>query len=104
MPSLSWIFAFTLSIVSLARRDALFVLDLRFHVVYRVAGLHVQSDRLSREGLHKDLHAAAEPQDQVERGLLLDVIVAQRAPVLQLLAGEDQALLIRWDALFVLDL
>ena len=29
---------------------------------------------------------------------LLDVVVCQRAPVLQLLAGEDQALLVRRDA------
>ena len=36
--------------------------------------------------------------------LLLDVVVAQRAPVLELLAGEDQALLVRGDALLVLDL
>ena len=36
--------------------------------------------------------------------LLLDVVVRQRAAVLQLLAGEDQALLLRRDALLVLDL
>jgi len=35
---------------------------------------------------------------------LLDVVVAQCAPVLQLLAGEDQPLLVWRDALLVLDL
>ena len=35
---------------------------------------------------------------------LLDVVVAECAAVLQLLAGEDQTLLVRWDALRVLDL
>jgi hypothetical protein len=35
---------------------------------------------------------------------LLDVVVRQRAAVLELLAGEDQALLVRGDALLVLDL
>jgi hypothetical protein len=40
-------------------------------------------------------HAAAQAQHQVQRGLLLDVVVRQRAPVLQLLAREDQALLVR---------
>ena len=35
---------------------------------------------------------------------LLDVVIAQGASVLQLLAGEDQALLVRRDALLVLDL
>jgi hypothetical protein len=40
----------------------------------------------------------------VERRLLLDVVVAQGAAVLELLAGEDEALLVRRDALLVLDL
>jgi hypothetical protein len=35
---------------------------------------------------------------------LLDVVVAQSAAILELLAGEDQALLVRGDALLVLDL
>jgi hypothetical protein len=35
---------------------------------------------------------------------LLDVVVAQGAAILELLAGEDQALLVRGDALLVLDL
>ena len=43
-------------------------------------------------------------KDQVDRALLLDVVVAQRASVLQLLASEDQALLVGWDALLVRDL
>ena len=40
----------------------------------------------------------------MERRLLLDVVVRQRPPVLQLLAREDQPLLVRRDALLVLDL
>ena len=40
----------------------------------------------------------------MERGLLLDVVVRQRAAIFQLLAGEDEALLVRRDALLVLDL
>ena len=36
--------------------------------------------------------------------LLLDVVVGERAAVLELLAGEDEALLVRGDALLVLDL
>jgi hypothetical protein len=34
----------------------------------------------------------------VQRGLLLNVVVGQRAAILQLLAGEDEALLNRRDA------
>merc|ERR1711916_352438 len=49
-------------------------------------------------------HTTAQAQHQVEGGLLLDVVVRERAAVLQLLAGEDEALLIRGDALLVLNL
>ena len=34
----------------------------------------------------------------------MDVVVAQCAAILELLAGEDEALLVGWDALLVLDL
>jgi len=39
----------------------------------------------------------------VERRLLLDVVVAKSSPVLELLASEDQPLLVRGNALFILD-
>ena len=48
--------------------------------------------------LQLTLHATAQAQHQVERALLLDVVVCQRAAVLKLLAREDQALLVRGDA------
>ena len=40
----------------------------------------------------------------MQRRLLLDVVVRERAAVLELLAREDEALLVRRDALLVLDL
>ena len=40
----------------------------------------------------------------MQRRLLLDVVVAERAVVLELLAGNDEALLVGRDALLVLDL
>merc|ERR1719270_2734686 len=43
-------------------------------------------------------------EDQVEGGLLLDVVVRQGPAILQLLAGKDQPLLIGRDPLLVLDL
>ena len=46
--------------------------------------------------------AAAHAQHQVQRRIRLDVVVRQRAAVLELLAREDEALLVRWDALLVL--
>ena len=48
-------------------------------------------------GKGRGLLAATQPQHQVEGGLLLDVVVSQGAPILQLLAGKDQSLLVRWD-------
>jgi hypothetical protein len=40
----------------------------------------------------------------VEGGLLLDVVVTEGTAVLELLSGKDETLLIRGDALLVLDL
>ena len=48
--------------------------------------------------------SAAQAQHQMEGGLLLDVVVRQSAAVFQLLASKDEALLVRGNALLVLDL
>jgi len=50
------------------------------------------------------LAAAAQTEHEVQRRLLLDVVVRERAAILKLLAREDQALLVGRDALLVLDL
>ena len=49
------------------------------------------------------LAAATQPEHQVQRRLLLDVVVRERAAVLELLAREDEALLVRRDAFLVLN-
>jgi hypothetical protein len=73
----------------LVRRDALLVLDLRLDVVDRVArGLDIERNRLSGERLDEDLHTSTKTEDEVERALLLDVVVRERAAVLELLSGE----------------
>ena len=46
---------------------------------------------------------AAVAQHQLQRALLLDVVVSEGAAVLQLLAREDEALLVGRDALLVLE-
>ena len=51
------------------------VLDLRFHVINRVASLNIQRDRLASQGLDEDLHAAPQAQHKVKSGLFLDVVV-----------------------------
>lgn len=50
------------------------------------------------------LSASPETEYQVKGALFLDVVVGERAPFLELLAREDHALLVRGNALFVLDL
>ena len=85
-------------------RDTFFILDFGLDSLNGVSGLHFQGDGLAGEGLHEDLHTTAQSEDQVEGGLLLDVVVRESSTVLQLLAGEDQSLLVRRDALLVLDL
>ena len=59
---------------------------------------------LLRGGVHlllALLRTAAESEDEVECRFLLDIVVGERAAVFELLAGEDQALLIGWDAFLV---
>jgi hypothetical protein len=56
------------------------------------------------KGLDEDLHATAQAQHEMQRRLLLDVVVAERASILELLAREDEALLVWGNALLVLDL
>merc|ERR1719232_15944 len=50
------------------------------------------------------LAATPQAEDQVQGGFFLDVVVGQGPAILKLLAGKDQPLLIRRDALLVLDL
>ena len=52
------------------------------------------------------LHLQATPQakHQEQRGLLLNVVVTQSTPVVELLAGEDEALLVGRHALLVVNL
>ena len=84
--------------------NALLVLDLRLDIVDGVGRLDLKSDGLAGEGLDEDLHTTAKTEDEMESRLLLDVIVAKGATVLELLASKDEALLIRRNAFLVLDL
>ena len=88
----------------LVRRDTLLVLNLRLHVVDRVRRLNLEGDSLASQGLDKDLHTTAQAQDEMQCGLLLNVVVGEGTAILELLAGEDQALLVWGNALLVLNL
>merc|ERR1712098_765109 len=56
----------------LVRWDTFLVLDLGLDVIDGVGRLNLESDCLSGECLHKDLHTTTETEDQVKGGLLLD--------------------------------
>merc|ERR1719469_1519088 len=79
-------------------RDALLILDLSLHVIDGVGGFDLKGDRLTGEGLDEDLHTTAKTEDEMEGGLLLDVVIRKGTAVLELLASEDETLLIRRDA------
>ena len=84
--------------------DAFLVLNFCLDVLNGVGGFDVQSDGLASESLDEDLHATSEAENQVESGLLLDVVVGEGSAVFELLASEDETLLIWGDAFLVLDL
>jgi hypothetical protein len=88
----------------LVRGNSFLVLDLGLHVVNGVRALHLKSDCLTSKSLHEDLHTSSQAKNQVQGGLLLDVVVRQGATILQLLAGEDQPLLVWRNTFLVLDL
>merc|ERR1712226_1010000 len=85
-------------------RDAFLVLDLGLHVLDGVAWLNFEGDGLSGEGLNEDLHTTSQSEDEMESGLLLDVVIRKGSSVFELLSGEDESLLIGRDAFLVLDL
>merc|ERR1712180_77495 len=88
----------------LIRRDALLILDLGLHVLDGIGWFNLEGDGFTGQGLHKDLHTSSQPQDKMECGLLLDVVVRQSPAILQLFTSKDQSLLVWWDAFFVLNL
>merc|ERR1712062_420521 len=84
--------------------DSLLILDLSLDVLDGVRWFDLEGDGLASQGLDEDLHASPESENQMESTLLLDVVVGESSSVLQLLASEDQSLLIWGDSLLVLDL
>jgi len=83
--------------------DALLVLDLSLHIVNGVGTLNLQGDGLASQCLDEDLHPTPQAEHQVESALLLDIVISKGAAILKLLASKDEPLLVRRDALLVLD-
>lgn len=88
----------------LIRWNSLLILDLGLHVIDGVGALNFQGDRFSGESLDEDLHTTTETKDKVERGLFLNVVVRKSTAILQLLSGENQALLVWRNSLLILNL
>jgi hypothetical protein len=51
-----------------------------------------------------DLHTATKTEDEMKGGFFLDIVIRKGATILKLLTSKDQALLVRGNALLVLDL
>merc|ERR1712004_105687 len=84
--------------------DSLLVLNLGLNVFDGVGRLHFESDGLSGESLNEDLHTSTETEHKMEGALLLDVVIGEGPSVLELLASEDQPLLVWGDSLLILNL
>lgn len=76
------------------------VLNLGLDVVDRTGRFDLKRDRLPGERLDKDLHtaAAAQEDNEMKRGLLLDVVIRERAVARNEPASEDKTLLVRRNA------
>merc|ERR1711978_376844 len=85
-------------------RNSLLVLDLSLDVLNAIGWFDLESDGLAGKSLDEDLHSSSESENQMKSRLLLDVVVGESSSVLQLLASEDQPLLIWGNSFLVLDL
>merc|ERR1719272_473501 len=84
--------------------NSLLILDLGLDGFDGIGLLNLEGDGLTGEGLDEDLHSSSKSQDEMEGGLLLDVVVLESSAVFELLTGEDKSLLIWGNSFLVLDL
>ncbi len=85
--------------------DALAALDLLLDALDGIVGFNIECDGLSSEGADEDLlGTAAEAEDQVEGSLLGNVVISKGALSVELLASENETLLVDRDFLALLNL
>merc|ERR1712083_502024 len=70
--------------------NALLVLNFGLHIFNGVRGLNLEGDGLASQSLDKNLHTTSQTEDQMQGGLLLDVVVREGTAILELLTGKDQ--------------
>ena len=75
----------------------LLVLDLILDSLDSILGLNLQRNRLSRQRFHENLHSTTESEDEMQGGLLLNIVIREGAAILKLLPGKNKSLLVRWD-------
>merc|ERR1719225_1421296 len=83
--------------------NAFLVLDLSLDIFNGVRWFNLEGDGLASQGLDKNLHTSTKTENQMQRGLLLDVVVREGATILKLFASKDQPLLVWGNAFFILD-
>merc|ERR1712161_154252 len=84
--------------------NSFLVLDLSLDVLNGVRSFNLKGDGFTGQGLDENLHTSSQTENQMQGGLLLDVVVGEGAAIFELLAGKDQSLLIWGNSFLVLDL
>merc|ERR1712223_1068512 len=84
--------------------NAFLVLDLSLDIFNGVRWFNLKGDGFASQGLDKNLHTSTTTENQMQSGLLLDVVVREGAAILKLFACKDQPLLVWGNAFLVLDL
>eukprot|EP01018_Ginkgo_biloba_P038746 Gb_03491 [translate_table: standard] len=85
----------------LVGRNPFLILDFGLDIVDGIRTFNLKGDSFPGESLYENLHATPQTENQVECRLLLDIVVGEGTPILQLLTGEDEPLLVRGDTLLV---
>merc|ERR1712184_40016 len=83
--------------------NAFFILDFGLDIFDGVRCFNLKGDGLACQGLDKNLHTTSKTENQMQSGLLLDVVVREGTAILKLFASKDQPLLVWGNAFFILD-
>ena len=82
--------------------NALLILNFGLDIFNGVRWFNLKGDGLASQGFDENLHTTTETENQMQSGLLLDVVVGEGATILKLFASKDQPLLVWGNAFLVL--
>merc|ERR1712025_1555613 len=83
--------------------NAFLVLNLSLDIFNGVRWLNLKGDGLASQGLDKNLHTPTKTENQMQSGLLLDVVVREGTAIFKLFTSKDQPLLVWGNAFLILD-